>query len=70
MSPDATEKKNPPHPPIEGNHSKVIRHGGDFTWKDVPLEAYKETTEIWKGITRRELAGKRGESGRFHVRYF
>ncbi len=70
MSTDATEKKNPPHPSIEGNHSKVIRHGGDFTWKDVPLEAYKETTEIWKGITRRELAGKRGESGRFHLRYF
>ena len=62
--------QNPPHPPIEGNHSKVIRHLGDFEWQDVPLEPYKATTELWKGITRRELLGKRGESPRFHVRYF
>ncbi len=60
----------PPHPPIAGNHSKVIRHQGDFSWQDVPLEPYKETTETWKGISRRELSGKRGESQRFHVRYF
>ncbi len=65
-----TRGKTPPHPPIAGNHSKVIRHEGDFNWKDVPLEPYKETTETWKGITRRELSGKRGESQRFHVRYF
>jgi ribulose-bisphosphate carboxylase large chain len=55
---------------LRGNHSKVIRHGGAFEWEGVPLEAYKETTESWKGITRRELIGKRGESPKFHVRYF
>ena len=60
----------PPHPPLVGNHSKVIRRHGDFTWQEVALEAYKETTDTWKGITRRELSGKRGESQRFHVRYF
>ena len=69
MSTDLDEPK-PPHPPIQGNHSKVIRHLGDVRWKDVPLEPYKETTELWKGITRRELIGKRGESPRFHLRYF
>ena len=54
-----------------GNHSKVIRHGGDFTWAGVPIEPYKETTDLWAGITRRELAGKRAASPpRFHVRYF
>src|SRR5688572_29049504 len=58
------------HPPLVGNHSKVIRHLGDFEWQDVPLDAYKATTEYWQGITRRELAGKRGESQCFHVRYF
>jgi ribulose-bisphosphate carboxylase large chain len=36
----------------------------------VPLEDYKSTTDSWSGITRRELAGKRGESSAFHVRYF
>jgi len=63
--------KTPPPPPIEGNHSKVIRRAaGAFDWKDVPLENYKADTATWKGITRRELVGKRGESARFHVRYF
>jgi len=62
--------KRPPDPPLAGNHSKLIKHNGDHTWKDVPLESYKETTESWKGITRRELIGKRGETPQFHLRYF
>jgi ribulose-bisphosphate carboxylase large chain len=60
----------PAHPPLEGNHSKVIRHLGAGGWEGVPLEDYKATTELWRGITRRELIGKRGESSGFHVRYF
>lgn len=60
----------PTPPPIEGNHSKVIRHEGGFSWKDVAIEPYKATTELWRGVTRRELIGKRGETPRFHVRYF
>jgi ribulose-bisphosphate carboxylase large chain len=57
-------------PPLIGNHSKVIRNNGDFTWKGITLEPYKATTEFWKGITRTELSGKRGESQNFHLRYF
>jgi ribulose-bisphosphate carboxylase large chain len=64
------DKKVPAPPPIDGNHSKVIRHDGRFEWAGVAVEDYKATTETWKGITRRELLGKRGESPRFHVRYF
>lgn len=65
-----TSLKAPPPPPIEGNHSKVIRFKDGFDWADVPLENYKADSATWKGITRRELAGKRGESTKFHVRYF
>ena len=61
----------PAPPPIEGNHSKVIRKlAGAFEWKDVPIEPYKTDTADYKGISRRELVGKRGETPRFHVRYF
>ncbi|MBI3506864.1 MAG: cupin domain-containing protein [Proteobacteria bacterium] len=67
---EPTTVKAPPPPPIQGNHSKVIRFLGGFDWKDVPLEDYKADTDTWKGISRRELSGKRGESTRFHVRYF
>jgi len=28
----------PPPPPIDGNHSKVIRHEGGFSWRGVPIE--------------------------------
>ncbi|MDP3542488.1 MAG: cupin domain-containing protein [Elusimicrobiota bacterium] len=63
--------KAPPPPSIDGNHSKVIRREpGKFDWKDVPLEPYKNDTAEYKGISRRELVGKRGESMNFHVRYF
>jgi quercetin dioxygenase-like cupin family protein len=57
-------------PPLFGNHSKVIRSQGVGSWEGVGLEDYKSESETWKGITRRELLGKRGESPRFHVRYF
>lgn len=60
----------PAPPKLHGNHSKVIRHQGDFTWAGVPIEPYKQTTDTWRGITRRELSGKRGEAQSFHVRYF
>ena len=64
------DAKPPEEPTLVGNHSKMIRHRGDFTWEGVELEPYKSTTETWKGISRTELVGKRGESPLFHVRYF
>lgn len=54
----------------EGNLSKLLRFLPDFTWQGVPLEPYKADSETWRGMSRRELIGKRGESPRFHVRYF
>jgi S-methyl-1-thioxylulose 5-phosphate methylthiotransferase len=64
--------KVPAPPPLEGNHSKVLKRAPDgaFEWTGVALEAYKTETADYKGITRRELVGKRGESAKFHVRYF
>ncbi|MGE0706525.1 MAG: cupin domain-containing protein [Planctomycetota bacterium] len=57
-------------PPLTGDHSKVIPSRGPGEWEGVGLEPYKQDTETWRGITRRELLGKRGEASRFHVRYF
>eukprot|EP00854_Cymbomonas_tetramitiformis_P003444 gene3444-4328_t len=63
--------KRPAEPPLTGNHSKVLAHSGDFTWDRVPLEDYKPPADnSWKGVTRTELIGKRGETPSFHVRYF
>lgn len=62
--------KAPPPPPLEGNHSKVIRFLEGFQWQGIRPEDYKADAEGYKGIVRRELSGKRGESQKFHVRYF
>ena len=70
ITPDAAQGEPPAPPPLHGNHSKVIRHRGGSEWEGVEKEPYKETTETWRGISRRELVGKRGESTDFHVRYF
>ena len=66
----ATHGKSPAPPALLGNHSKLIRRLGDFDWEGVALEPYKKDTEHWRGITRRELVGKRGETPLFHLRYF
>lgn len=68
-SPDQAREGLTPPPPV-GNHSKVFKKRGPATWEGVEPEVYKTDSETWKGITRQELIGKRGESPRFHVRYF
>lgn len=70
MIPESQRGAPPDPPPLEGNHSKVIRREEGFSWRGVSVEPYKSTTDLWRGITRRELSGKRGESAAFHVRYF
>lgn len=46
------------------------KHKGDFSWKGVKDEPYKSVAGGWADIIRRVLIGGRGESARFHVRYF
>ena len=52
------------------NISKIFRSTTKGDWNHIPLEPYKKDGGDYKGITRRELIGKRGESTRFHMRYF
>jgi ribulose-bisphosphate carboxylase large chain len=54
----------------DGNVSKVLKHLGDFRWAGIEDAAYKPTTDTYRGVVRRELVGMRGESPRFHLRYF
>ncbi|MBL4849216.1 MAG: cupin domain-containing protein [Planctomycetes bacterium] len=73
MSVDASPSETGPRltpPSPTGNHSKVFKNRGPASWEGVTPEAYKVDSETWRGITRQELIGKRGESPRFHVRYF
>jgi len=64
MNRDLEEKR------ISGNISKVFRAISPGRWKHIQSEPYKKDTSSYKGITRYELIGKRGESPLFHTRYF
>jgi len=52
------------------NRSAFYRHKGDMTWRGVAEEPYKTVTGGWSNIIRRVLVGGRGESAKFHLRYF
>lgn len=52
------------------NRSAFYRHKGDMTWRGVSDEPYKAVAGEWSNIIRRVLIGGRGESAKFHVRYF
>jgi ribulose-bisphosphate carboxylase large chain len=52
------------------NRSAFYRHKGDMTWRGVENEPYKTVTGAWSNIVRRVLVGTRGETAKFHVRYF
>ena len=63
---------NAPLTPVEGNYSKVFNRSSDgsWNWERIPQEMYKQDGGSFKGCSRYELLGKRGESPVFHVRYF
>ena len=52
------------------NRTAFYKHKGDFTWSGVKDEPYKTSGADWSNIIRRVLIGARGESAKFHVRYF
>ncbi len=49
---------------------RLLTYKGNFAWKGVRKEQYKAGGEEWCGIVRKTLIGNRGESAKFHLRYF
>jgi ribulose-bisphosphate carboxylase large chain len=47
-----------------------MRHSGTFRWSSVKTENYKDKDGTWSAITRHVLVGKKGETAKFHLRYF
>ena len=52
------------------NRNRQYAFQGDFTWKGVKAGRYKDDGEDWSGIVRQVLIGGRGETAKFHLRYF
>lgn len=53
-----------------GNRNRIFRHKGKFKWSGVKTEKYKQQAGSWSSIARNVLVGNRGETARFHLRYF
>jgi quercetin dioxygenase-like cupin family protein len=54
----------------KNNRTAFYKHKGDFCWTGVKDEAYKTKGSEWSNIIRKVLVGERGESAKFHLRYF
>ncbi|MBN2655151.1 MAG: cupin domain-containing protein [Nitrospirae bacterium] len=56
---------------VSDNSSKIIRHKENCKWKDYIPTKYKNISMGgWSDISRNVLIGERGESAKFHLRYF
>ena len=54
----------------DNNKDRIHRHTGNFKWKGVKVEKYKHPDCGWASVSRNVIIGSRGESARFHLRYF
>lgn len=54
----------------ETGRSHVLRFREGFRWEGVPVQEYKSPADHWCGVRRMGLIGRRGESTKFHLRYF
>lgn len=52
------------------NISRLYKYKGNFNWKGIKTEKYKNSGNDWACMIRKTLIGAHGESTRFHVRYF
>ena len=52
------------------NKSRLYRHKGGLEWQGIKTEKYKPKGGDWADIVRRVIVGKKGETARFHLRYF
>lgn len=52
------------------NKSRLYKHKGNLRWQGIKTEKYKPKGGDWADIVRRVIVGNRGESARFHLRYF
>ena len=52
------------------NRNRLLRFRVGFGWSGVNTEKYKKKDGDWSSIARNVLIGNRGESAKFHLRYF
>ncbi|MDI6743928.1 MAG: cupin domain-containing protein [Thermodesulfovibrionales bacterium] len=56
--------------PHKENKSALYKHKGKFRWQGIKIEKYKQSSGGWADIARQTLIGNKGETAKFHLRYF
>lgn len=54
----------------EDNTSRLYKHKGNLKWQGIKTEKYKQGCGDWADIVRQTLIGSKGETCKFHLRYF
>jgi quercetin dioxygenase-like cupin family protein len=70
LSCELPESRRKTHGLLKENRTFICRYRGGGNWKGVKKQEYKKSGDEWSGIVRRNLIGCRGETTKFHVRYF
>ena len=52
------------------NKSALYKHKGKCRWQGIKVEKYKQSSGNWADIARQTLIGNKGETSKFHLRYF
>ncbi|TAL25680.1 MAG: cupin domain-containing protein [Nitrospirae bacterium] len=52
------------------NKSRLYKHKGNLKWQGIKVEKYKQSGKDWSDILRQTLIGDKGETCKFHLRYF
>jgi ribulose-bisphosphate carboxylase large chain len=52
------------------NKTKHYKYKGNFSWKGISTERYKQGDGDWSEVVRQTLIGNHGETAKFHLRYF
>jgi ribulose-bisphosphate carboxylase large chain len=52
------------------NKTRLYKYKGNFTWRGIKTERYKPAGKDWSHVIRQTVIGTRGETTKFHLRYF
>jgi quercetin dioxygenase-like cupin family protein len=52
------------------NKTRFYKYKGNFFWRGIKTEKYKDKGNDWSDIIRKILIGNHNESTKFHLRYF
>ena len=67
---DWDNKHNKKQKPRTQNKTRLYKYKNNFKWRGIKTERYKPAGKDWFHVIRQTVIGIRGETTKFHLRYF